>query len=274
METEWLFEANPLTNDHYSEAIPLQFNVPFYGTTIDMTGDDISSCGMDDHIDAWFILTPPRNGQVSINTCCPDCDLDTVLSVYTLTPMEELVEVPGACNDDDLASCGEGSYQSQLLLDLEAETDYLIRVAGYNNATGEYRVHAYFSDVPPNDESDNAIEVFDGVPFMGTTLNATGTNVSSCSTNDIYDVWHTYTPPVSDHVTFSLCGSDFDTTLSIHDESTGEEIPGGCNDDNFEACGEWNYQSQLTIFLDEGITYLIRVAGYNGDSGNYILEVN
>jgi hypothetical protein len=66
-------------------------------------------------------------------------------------------------------------------------------------------------------------------------------------------------------VTISLCGSSFDTTLAVFDSCGGIEL--ACNDDY---CA---LQSQLTIDLTAGQTYLIRVAGYNGQTGGYTLTL-
>jgi beta propeller repeat protein len=104
-----------------------------------------------------------------------------------------------------------------------------------------------------------------GVPYYGSTAGMTGTTVSSCAYNDVKDIWHSFTPTASGDYTISLCGSSFDTTLSVFDGCKGAEI--ACNDDS---CG---YQSLLTFKAKAGKTYLIRVAGYDEDVGNYVLNL-
>jgi hypothetical protein len=119
---------------------------------------------------------------------------------------------------------------------------------------------------PSHDKCNNAVVVEEGVVFSGSTVGATGTDISSCAFNDSLDMWHSYTPTSSGLVTISLCGISFDTTLAVYDGCGGTEL--ACNDD---FCG---LQSELAVNLTAGTTYLIRVAGYDGDTGNYALTVN
>jgi hypothetical protein len=82
---------------------------------------------------------------------------------------------------------------------------------------------------PANDECIDAIEVLDESVTLGSTADATGSDTSGCSVDDLYDVWYSYTPGVDKFVTFSLCGSDFDTSLAIYDSCVGSPV--ACNDD-------------------------------------------
>ncbi|MHC4221216.1 MAG: hypothetical protein ACYST9_02245 [Planctomycetota bacterium] len=118
-----------------------------------------------------------------------------------------------------------------------------------------------------DDECLFATEVFKDVPYVGTTEGITGMNVSSCSYKDTKDVWYKFTPTTAvDFTTISLCGSDFDTTLAVYDDCGGVELV--CNDDY---CG---LQSQVTFKAKVDKTYYIRVAGYDGETGNYTLRIS
>lgn len=121
------------------------------------------------------------------------------------------------------------------------------------------------------DECANAIPVESNEPYSGATTDATGTGLSSCSYNDTLDVWHTFTPEVTADFTVSLCGSGFDTTLAIFDGCNGEEL--ACNDDTPIGVCSSKLQSRLTLILEKGPRYLIRIAGYDGESGDYALSV-
>lgn len=112
---------------------------------------------------------------------------------------------------------------------------------------------------------DDAIVVDVGEEYSGSTTGATGTDESSCGYNDKHAVWHSYTPQSNKTVTISLCGSAFDTTLAVFDSCGGIEL--ACND-NY--CG---LQSELTLDMTAGQTYLIRVAGYDGQTGDYTLTI-
>jgi hypothetical protein len=118
--------------------------------------------------------------------------------------------------------------------------------------------------VPANDLCQDAILISESISYSGDSSGATGALISSCSFNDTKDVWHSFTPLQNGNYTISLCGSSFDTTLSVYDTCGGNEL--ACNDD---MCSVY---SEVVVGLTAGHTYLIRVAGYNGATGTYILE--
>jgi subtilisin-like proprotein convertase family protein len=122
--------------------------------------------------------------------------------------------------------------------------------------------------LPANDDCGNCIAVETGTPYNGTTFGSTGTDISSCAFNDTLDVWHCWTATCTGQATFSLCGSAFDTTLAIYNGCGGAEL--GCNDDD-AGCGP---DSKVILNVTSGQTYFIRIAGFNGDAGNYTLNVS
>jgi len=127
--------------------------------------------------------------------------------------------------------------------------------------------HGCLKSHPQTTSVTNSITVEFDVPVMGSTQEATGTDVSSCAYNtDTLDVWHNYTPIVSGEVTITTEGSDFDTTLAIFDACGGTELD--CNDDMR------GVTSQIVFSLTAGQTYQIRVSGYGGDTGNYVLTID
>jgi subtilisin-like proprotein convertase family protein len=118
-------------------------------------------------------------------------------------------------------------------------------------------------EAPGHDDCGDAIPIAESATYNGTTVGATGSNTSGCGDNDTNDVWHVFTPAAADLYSFSLCGSSFDTTLAVYDECGGTEL--ACNDDS---CG---YQSMLSLWLEAGEDYYIRIAGYGGETGSYTL---
>ncbi len=76
----------------------------------------------------------------------------------------------------------------------------------------------------PHNECLDAIPVQEGVPYVGSTVDATGSLVNACG--GARDVWHSFTPNLSGPFgvyTVSLCGSSFDTVLSVLDACGGEQ---------------------------------------------------
>jgi hypothetical protein len=119
-----------------------------------------------------------------------------------------------------------------------------------------------------NDFCENATILCPGA-VSGSTTGATNDGSVSCgAAGNSPDVWYAYTAASSGTATFSTCGSWYDTFLSVHTGCPGtaaNEI--ACNDD---ACG--NFDSSVTVSVIAGETYLVRVSGYNGDTGDFILE--
>lgn len=132
---------------------------------------------------------------------------------------------------------------------------------------------------PPHDECDACIPVVTGVPYNGTTIGSTGTDVTQgCGALlDTKDVWHCWTADCTGAAVVSLCGSSsgFDTTLAVYDACGGNEL--GCNDDRGDRCSHWRH-SEISpddpiVSVTAGETYYIRVSGWHDDTGSYTLEV-
>jgi len=109
-----------------------------------------------------------------------------------------------------------------------------------------------------------------GVPIRGSTVGATGTDLSSCAgTFDTADVWHCWAADCTGTATLRVCDADFDSTLAVYEECAGTEV--ACDDDRF--CSALDSSgSQVRFSAEEGRVYRIRVAGFAGDTGTYTLE--
>jgi murein tripeptide amidase MpaA len=103
--------------------------------------------------------------------------------------------------------------------------------------------------------------------YYGTTVGATLDGSCSCAESATApDGWYFYRPYGNGYFTASLCGSSFDTVLSIHSACPGTEANEiACNDDY---CGG---QSSLTIFVSSGHPYWIRVSGADSAAGTFQL---
>jgi hypothetical protein len=120
---------------------------------------------------------------------------------------------------------------------------------------------------PPADECDMAGVVTAPSTTNGSTVGLTGSDITSCTTGDAIDGWYQLTAPVTGSYTISLCGSVYDTALSVWGDCP-PVTQLACNDD---FCG---FQSQVTLDLTGGETYYIRVSGYNGAAGTFVLDIS
>ena len=84
------------------------------------------------------------------------------------------------------------------------------------------------------------------------------------------DVVYTYTPPVNQEITISLCDSAYDTKVYVYDVA-GATL--GCNDD-FAGCGPNGWKSKIECLpIQGGVGIYIIVDGYGGSCGAYDLDI-
>lgn len=120
---------------------------------------------------------------------------------------------------------------------------------------------------PVNDDCADAVQVFQDTPYAGTTVDSTTETISSttCSSGDALDTWHLFSPTADGPLLFSLCGSSYDTTISLWDACGGTEL--ACAD---LSCG---LQSETTYVVTSGVDVYVRVSGWTGATGSYTLQI-
>lgn len=258
-------------NDDCFSCTPVGEGV-FGGSTTAAGGIDESSCGTNDTKDVWYCYTASQTGTTTISLC--GSTFDTTLTIFDGScGGTELL-----CDDDSMigtCSATATTLQSWSAIRTVENATYLIRVAGFNGASGNYTLTINAVAPVENDLCDDCTPISEGV-YAGSSLNATGTQNSSCSTADDYDVWYCYTASTSGTARVALCGSSFNTTLAVYDACLGNEL--ACND-NSTICGTASTQSSLTWSAVENSTYLIRIAGSAGGfvgptAGAYTLTVS
>ncbi len=116
--------------------------------------------------------------------------------------------------------------------------------------------------VPPNDRCRNPQEIHDGTTAFSTAaaMDDGPNDGGACSAIDIgADVWFCYTATCTGDLIASLCGSGFDTTMSVYNDCgcpTGAAV--GCSDDD---CGG-TLNSRVTLPVSAGQVLTIRVGGF------------
>lgn len=126
------------------------------------------------------------------------------------------------------------------------------------------------AQAPVNDLCSGALSVFDNTPINSSTVGATDDSAVSsfCGTGiSAPGVWYEYLA-TSTSATFSLCGSSYDTKISVFSGACGALT---CLDGNDDDCG---LQSEVEIQnLIPGAPYFVLVHGFNSASGPFTLEV-
>lgn len=119
----------------------------------------------------------------------------------------------------------------------------------------------------------DALPIQPFIVYNGTSAGSTRDGTASCGTSSLSpDVWYRYVPDVSGNATISLCGSSYDTVLSVHTSCASAEFTAAaCNDDS-NTCGSGSTSSEIAnLPVTAGTPYFIRVSGFQGATGNFSL---
>jgi hypothetical protein len=93
-------------------------------------GPTVTTCTNTTLNDIWYLFTPTASGTATVNTCTA-ATFDTYLVAYS-GACGALTQV--TCNDD--TNCGGSTLRSQITFPVTAGVSRLIRLGGYNGATG------------------------------------------------------------------------------------------------------------------------------------------
>lgn len=128
---------------------------------------------------------------------------------------------------------------------------------------------------PPNDDCANAVLVGEG-SVQGTTAGASISVIGCGLSGFTPDVWYAYPANRTGLLAVTTCGSQYDTTVSVY-PACGTTVDLGCNDDapKGSPCGyNIGYDSYLTVPVNSGSTYFIRVSGFVGAQGTFTLTTH
>ncbi len=239
--------------------------------------ETMSRCG-GNGAGVWYEYTPTQDQALELNTF--GSDYDTVLSVFTgVAP--SLTEL--ACNDN------RGDIlQSQVSLKLTAGMTYYVNLSSQTNRGGNLVFNVNKITSPTNDDMAQPL-VISEVPYHH-SQNTQGASVSapeesiSCTYLPGAGVWYQYTPTEDGLLVLDTFGSQYDTVLTVWDETqelvcqeyvedvSGEDVNG--EDVNGEDVNVVEPQSAVTSQVEANMAYHFNVSGVNGDSGNLVLNVN
>lgn len=188
----------PPANDDCSGAIAISCNSQTLGTTINSTDDsavapDCTGPGTSNGV--WYIYTDTTGlvTDINLNTCGPNTDYDTQISVYS-GDCGTLTCITG---NDDSPNCT--NFQSEVDFQSDGNSTYYILVHGFGTATGNFELNMTCIPVPPpNDMIVNSIDVDEiGFPYTdpavampaATTENG---NPVGCNIDGGKGVWYNF----------------------------------------------------------------------------------
>ena len=129
------------------------------------------------------------------------------------------------------------------------------------------------SAAPANDNCSGSVTIGVGnTGVLSTAAATTSTPAFGCGSGG-KDLWYRYTTNCAATVTFHTCSAstNFDTVLQVYRGSCTSLTSLGCNDD-WTGCSSTS-RSRVQVTVTGATTFFIRVGGYNGASGSFVLNV-
>ncbi len=188
-------------------------------------------------------------------------------------PSGALNVIEGVIGVSNLLNAGLGDLRGKQLTSITFQDRFdqfgnAIALGSGNRSFAILALTAGGAAAPANDDCANASVITEGTVVTGSTGGAAGIEGGTCNGQDDADVWYRYTASSTGTARVSLCGSGFDTTVSVFATGCGAlGDPVACNDNFCELA------SRVDFAVTEGAEYLIRVAGNNGDRGAYSMSV-
>lgn len=214
----------------------------------------------------WYSVSVANGATLTVSLSFTHARGDVELGLYSACGGTLLASSTGDTNSESVSRTNSTG----------ATTTYYVRVYLFNDFRNTYSmtISTGGGGGGSNDACASAIAVTNGT-YSGSTATATRDGSASCgSSSTTKDVWYKYTASASGTLSLNSCGSGYDTVLSVHSACVGTSSNQlACNDDcSGSPCGGVN--SCLTRAVTAGVTYYIRVSGYNGASGSFTLNVS
>ncbi len=194
-------------NQSCPQAAPLTFpSQTLLSTLGTATATTTTRCGVDDTQALWFRFVAPAPGRYQFQTAPAAGLSDTTLAFYP-----DCLSPSSACVDDTLESLYASHY-----LDLQAGEVVLVRAAGWGGTRGDFRLivdHPEALARPSNDACADALPLELGLVRPTSTLFATGTDSSSCGSDDSSDLWYTFTASRAADYEFYITQNQLSATL-------------------------------------------------------------
>lgn len=121
----WIYSQTD--NNDCSDAQHISLGQTIYASNETGAGTSSTSCAFNDTAAVWFYFQPADTYSYKINASSEE--FDTTLAVYNACGGDEI-----ACNDDYLTS------DSQIILNMTKGKTYYIRVAGFDDQTGNFQL--------------------------------------------------------------------------------------------------------------------------------------
>lgn len=236
----------------------------------DITELDGNDCNGNQLLDVCELTANPAldcNANNTLDACelaGNDCNNNSVLDTC------ELIDHPERdCNNNSIVdTCEPGGTDC----DVNGVVD-LCEIAGQDcNANNVIDSCDLAAGVIAAEDCPQAMRVLPGVTYTGSTIGAASNGEDTCNPKGATppDLWFRYDPASNGEATISLCGSTYDSIMSVHDGCPGTTVNELVCDDDF--CGGGS-GSQVTLNVSAGSTYWVRVTGWSTSAGEFELRI-
>ncbi len=120
---------------------------------------------------------------------------------------------------------------------------------------------------PQNDNCFNATRIEEVVGLSFDTTNATFDGPGLCQYSA--NIWYLYMATITGEVKINTCGSQYDTKIAVYSGSNCYPTSSRLLECNDDAC---DWQSEVTINVTAGSSYLIEIGGYGSHKGQGVLN--
>ncbi len=213
--------------------------------------------------DDWYEISVPAGAKLTIDLSFTHAwgDVDAALWVN--------------CGDASATDISAGVSNTEKLewVNTGATNTVAWRVYLYNDERNQYSMTVSLD--PENDTCVTAETITDNFTVAGSNVNATHSLTGNCDlSTTARDVWYRYVASQTGTLQIHTLGSDLDTVVTVFSECSGTEL--ACNDDALggSPVAYGTLQSYLTLPVISGEDYFLRIAGYNGLVGSFLLRVD
>lgn len=187
---------------------------------------------------------------------------DPLLATFSSQYLQALYQQETTATITLPESLADGDWYLGMTIETTNTTD----ANSYNNTVASDNTFAKHTR-PSNDDCSDAISIGLGDTAFDTSNASTDGDVhEECEESGDggvtgRDIWYTFESPLSGTLTVSTCDQvDYDSDLVLYSGECGALDLVGCNDDGSGCSG---YSSLLEVAVQQGITYRLRVGGWN-----------
>jgi hypothetical protein len=237
-------------NDTCAQARSLDsfFNGSLTGLVVNTTDED------------WYSITVPAFGSVTFGAGFQHSNGDVDLRLHS------------ACGTMLAASGGLANYESLSWTNNNATPRVVqLRVYLASDVRNNYFLDfaRYAPTPPPNDTCATQALHYLGFRNEGSTIASNVSASSSCDSAIVGgDVFFAFVTDCEREIELTTEGSDFDTVMSVSRDCLGGGTEIACNDDADPGLRH----SRIVFTALGGTAYTVRISGYNGAVGRYLLR--